>query len=205
VAALPAQSTVHLALSVHVTEHEPSHFTVQVASSWQATVLAAPTSILQSASVLQSTLELPPALSSHLSEPVHAMLLPSPPVALHCEVASQVNATGPAETASHFAPEVQSTAHPSASHVVLQSAPATHEQALPTAHWQPPPEHVAVIVPVDPLPPHAAAASARSAADSTQPITPRLLDSRVVFMSPRLARSLVLSHPRSTNPRCTRE
>lgn len=50
----PPQSTVQCAVAAHVTEHAPSHLMLQVAASWQLTVLWAPSSSLQFASVLHT-------------------------------------------------------------------------------------------------------------------------------------------------------
>jgi len=168
VPAEPPQSTVHCALPEHVTEHEPSHLMSQVAESEQTTVLAGPSSSLQSASVPQVACEPPPALRSHLSEPVHVMLLPSPPSPLHSEVASQVIVIGPTDEVSHFPPAVHAIAQPRASQLAWQVGPALHAHVFST-HEQPTPVHVAT--PLVAPPPHETAAIAITIA----PITMRAL------------------------------
>ncbi len=119
-------------------------------------MLAAPTSILQSASLLHSTVDMPPAFSSHLSEPTrHATAVAAVALALRRGVAGERDRADRRRIALRPRPE-QATAQPSASQLALQSTPALHAQSFPTAvHEQPAPAHVAVVVPVEPPLPQA--------------------------------------------------
>jgi hypothetical protein len=117
--------------------------------SVQVTVLPAPISSLHVASPLHVASDPPPAFSSQSLEPEQVMLLPSPPLPLHCDVASHVTATGPSDVALHFAPEVQATAQPAAPQVASQAVPAVQAQASPE-HTQPAPVQEAVATGVPP-------------------------------------------------------
>lgn len=90
---------------------------------------------------------MPPAFSSQSFEPTQVMLLSSPPLPLHCDVASQVIATGPADVAWQLAAEVQASEQPAASHVAWQSVPALHAHSFPAEQEHPMPLHVAVVAP----------------------------------------------------------
>jgi hypothetical protein len=116
----------------------------QVDVSVHATVLPGPRSSLQSDELLHVPTDAEPAFSSHFAEALQVIWLLSPPSPLHSEVSRQSTMVAPEPAALHLDPVWQTTVQRAGPHVVLQSAPAVHVQALLPPHVQSAPEQFAV-------------------------------------------------------------
>jgi hypothetical protein len=142
--------TTHSLLPVHVVLQSPSHFTMHAAESAHATVLSSPTCSLQLALVLHVTIEPAPSFMSQLELAVHVTWLSSPPNPLHSDESLHVSVSSSVDVPSHFVDIVQLSEHGPPPQSLLQSAPATHMQAV-SAHVHPVPLHTGAAS----SPPHA--------------------------------------------------
>jgi hypothetical protein len=137
------QDSLHVAVAAQVTMQSPSHLMSQLDVSLQVTAPPVPRSSLHSALFTHVAELRAPAFSSHFEDALQLMLLPSPALPLHSELSWQVMVAGPEDVALHFAAVSQEREHPAASQTVLQSVPAVHRHAFPTAQLQPAPVQLA--------------------------------------------------------------